>query len=284
MGLGRRTLSARKSVLFVVFRYAVVVAILVLGLCVAAGAICSTNPSETELSAREAREQIDQINASIELQRVIQRTSLGEAPAELVRKKAVNEDVCAWLVVPGTLVSLPIAQRVDDNSYYLDHDVGGEENSLGCAYITSVNSPFFIDPVTVVYGHSFSDVTDVMMGTLSMLGEKGFFDAHDSFAIVLEDRVLTYRIANVCGFVSDNILDYLAGGDESRLNYYMSSAIAPGIDKRFERDVGKVGYPGSRIVHLSTCVIPNKDEGRFVVTGVLVGEEMLLTEGGNVHE
>lgn len=284
MGVGRRVRSARKSVLSAVFVYAAVVAIFILGSCGVAGVICSMNSSEIELSARKAQEQTDQINASIELQRAIQKTSLDEAPAELVRKKSANKDVCAWLVVPDTLVSLPIAQRVHDDSYYLNHDVGGEENSLGCAYITSANSPYFIDPVTVVYGHSFSDVTDVMMGTLSMLGEKGFFDAHDSFAIVLEDRVLTYRIANVCGFVGDNILDYLAGGDESRLNYYMSSAIAPGIDKRFERDVGKVGYPESRIVHLSTCVVPNKDEGRFVVTGILVEEEMLSTESESIYE
>ena len=50
--------------------------------------------------------------------------------------RKTNPDVVAWLIVPGTEISTPVVQaRQDDPTYYLGHDVYGEPNVAGCAYV-----------------------------------------------------------------------------------------------------------------------------------------------------
>lgn len=204
-------------------------------------------------------------------QRSAQDVAEGEIPARLAEAMGTNPDVCAWVDVPGTNVSLPVAyDRLGDERYsYGAYD--GSNDTFGTLFIQRSSSPYFITPVTIIYGHAFEDVPDVMLGQLHLFEDKGFFDAHDEFHVHLSDRTLVYRIASVAMFNGINIPDYLETGGLELLQEYAELALDP-CDDGLSRDVGPVDMSRDRIVQFSTCTIPATAEYRYIVTGVLVEE------------
>lgn len=85
-------------------------------------------------------------------QRGLQSTVAERVPEALEGAMAANPDVAAWLYVPGTSVSVPVA--VSGGDFYLDHDPLGNPSPIGCAFASSPGGAFG-GAVTVVYGHSF---------------------------------------------------------------------------------------------------------------------------------
>lgn len=196
-----------------------------------------------------------------------------DVAAALADAQAANPDVIAWLVVPGTNVSLPVACRSDDDAYYAVHDASGAFSPLGAAYIESASSSGFDDPVTVVYGHAFFDA-QVMFTQLHLFGDEGFFDTHDEFSLHLPGRVLTYRVASAYVMSDVRIPSLFDPGDPAQVQAYFNVAVDPGVSGALSRDEpAPDALAGGRVVQLSTCLVPYDPARRFVVTGVLVGEE-----------
>ena len=50
-----------------------------------------------------------------------------EIPIDFAALQQQNPDVYAWIQVPGTEVDYPILQSSNDNTYYLNHTIDGEE-------------------------------------------------------------------------------------------------------------------------------------------------------------
>ena len=48
-----------------------------------------------------------------------------EIPIDFKKLWKENEDIYAWITIPGTLVDYPIVQHPEDDLYYLDHTVEG---------------------------------------------------------------------------------------------------------------------------------------------------------------
>ena len=53
------------------------------------------------------------------------------SPVDFDAAWAVNEDVIAWLYIPGIELSYPILMDPDDNTFYLTHDAEGNSSSAG---------------------------------------------------------------------------------------------------------------------------------------------------------
>lgn len=98
--------------------------------------------------------------------------------------KAINEDVYAWIKVPGTNIDYPILQNADEeDDYYLNRTMDGQVGLPGCIYTEKYNSTGFNDPVTVVYGHTLHDGT--MFSELKKYTDKTFFDEHPDIYIYI---------------------------------------------------------------------------------------------------
>ncbi len=66
--------------------------------------------------------------------------------------KAVNEDIIAWLEVPGTVIDYPLVRGVD-NAFYLDHNEGKAYSQYGAIFTDMSNPDDFSAPLMVAYGH-----------------------------------------------------------------------------------------------------------------------------------
>ena len=84
-----------------------------------------------------------------------------------------NPDVFAWLTVEGTRIDYPVAQHSRDDTYYLSHNIDGEETYYGAIFTELVNKKTFEDPVTIIYGHAMLD--DSMFGSLDYFAKPAFF-------------------------------------------------------------------------------------------------------------
>ena len=67
--------------------------------------------------------------------------------------KAENQDIVAWIYVPGCDISFPVVQT-KDNQYYLNHTVGGEYNDRGSIFLDANANGQFQDDNSIIYGHS----------------------------------------------------------------------------------------------------------------------------------
>ena len=61
-----------------------------------------------------------------------------------------NEDIYAWIVVPGTQVDYPLLQSGTDN-YYLDYNLDHSKGYPGCIYTNQCNRKDFSDYNTVLF-------------------------------------------------------------------------------------------------------------------------------------
>ena len=80
-----------------------------------------------------------------------------EIPIDFASLKETNPDIYAWIEIPDTNVNYPIVQSADDDSYYLNHTIDGQEGYPGSIYTEKVNAKDFSDFNTVIYGHDMKD-------------------------------------------------------------------------------------------------------------------------------
>ena len=106
-----------------------------------------------------------------------------------------NEDVCAWLSIPGTELSLPVLQsRNGDDEYYLTHTANGREDGLGCLFIQQrYNSRDFTDPVTVIYGRRGSK-GELFAPLQKLYSENSSLQSCGEIYVQTSERELRYQV------------------------------------------------------------------------------------------
>ena len=86
---------------------------------------------------------------------------------------AFNPETVGFLMLGD--ISLPVVQRLNDNTFYLEHDFEGSESKAGSLFLDCVNRLYPADKVLYVYGHNmkngamFGNLTD--FSRLSVLKE-----------------------------------------------------------------------------------------------------------------
>ena len=182
--------------------------------------------------------------------------------------KAENQDVYAWLYVPGTLVDYPVLQHPDEMDYYLDRNMDLSEGFPGCLYTDYINSKDFTDTNTVIYGHNMYD--NLMFTTLHWFEGREFFEEHPYFYIYTPNGNFAYEIfAAYVGSNLHQLLSYSYASDTAIQMYFDEIWTYRDVGNHFRYDVELT--PKNRIVTLSTCV--DQDHGhRYLVQGVLLDE------------
>lgn len=150
--------------------------------------IASTQGETNETDEQKAVEEL------VEKQKEAQSIGEDEVPEAFEKAVAVNKDIIAWLYVPGTNVTVPIAYRDGDGKYYRLHDATGASSPIGASFLSQGNSSDFSDDVSVVYGHTYNDTSELIC-----FAELHFFSCRISSmkAIHSISTLLTARCLNM---------------------------------------------------------------------------------------
>lgn len=73
-----------------------------------------------------------------------------------------------WIIVSGTKIDYPVVYKAGDNSYYLQHDIYGNESAHGSIFYDGSREPFSAH-TTTLYGHCMKDKS--MFATLHYFRE-----------------------------------------------------------------------------------------------------------------
>lgn len=115
--------------------------------------------------------------------------------------KAANPNINAWILVPGTGISYPVVQAMDNN-YYLNHSFNGAYNRLGAVFLDCTQNPDYQNQNSIIYAHT-ADVGG-MFTNLKDFNDLEFFNAHPYFWLLTPSQ--NYRCT---------INAFYAGSDDS---------------------------------------------------------------------
>lgn len=180
--------------------------------------------------------------------------------------RSENEDIYAWIYIPGTNVDYPIVQHPDIKSYYLTHNYDHSEGYPGCIYVQNVNKKDWSDPNTVIYGHNMNNGS--MFNTLHYFEDAVFFDEHQFIYIYTPEANKVYEVFASYPFSDDDLMvcfDYST--PDALLGYFNSIWTNRSMTSHFRESV--VLDENSRIISLSTC-IGGEPEMRYLVQAVLL--------------
>ncbi len=119
-----------------------------------------------------------------------------------------SQDVCAWLSIPQTDISYPVAQSKTNDAFYLKRALDGSYSINGTLFTEHLyNSTDFEDPVTAIYGHDMK--SGAMFGLLQeQYSDKETFEAHREIIVYCPDKELHYEVFAAVPYSKRHILHY----------------------------------------------------------------------------
>ena len=179
-----------------------------------------------------------------------------------------NEDIYAWIVVPGTMIDYPVLQSETDN-YYLDYNLDHSKGYPGCIYTNKCNAKDFSDYNTVLYGHNMRKGT--MFGSLHRYEDREFFDIYQEIFVYTPDRRLTYEVKEIVKFSDVYIPAQYPVEEKEGRDAFLEATLAYTDDpvSYFKDDVEVLEE--DKLITLSTCVSGERHR-RYLLIGVLKEE------------
>lgn len=105
--------------------------------------------------------------------------------------KSQNEDIIAWIDIPGTVISYPVVQTMDDE-YYLHHTITKEANDYGAIFLSSMNRKDFTDSHSIIYGHNMRDGT--MFAGVNDYEERHVYESSPYIHIYTQRELIVYQV------------------------------------------------------------------------------------------
>lgn len=110
-----------------------------------------------------------------------------------------NDDIFAWLYIPGTEIDCPVLQDNQSDDFYSNHDAFGESSSKGAVYIELANLNTLCDFNTVLHGNApkkpnARNAASYPFADLYRFADPAFFDEHETIQLYLDGNHLTYEI------------------------------------------------------------------------------------------
>ena len=103
-----------------------------------------------------------------------------------------NEDIYAWLEVPGTAISYPVLQHVLDDEYYLEHNLDHSEGRPGVIYSERSSAKDFSGYINILYGHNMRNGT--MFADLHKYEDSAFMEENCLVYVYTPEHIFTYEI------------------------------------------------------------------------------------------
>lgn len=195
---------------------------------------------------------------------------LPENPVNFEELTSLNSDLYAWIRIPGTVIDYPVAQSsYEDDNYYLHHNYLGNYEFAGTIYSQRHNTKFFIDRVTVLYGHNM--LNGSMFASLHNFSDPDFFEENQYIYIYTDGHILTYQIFAAYEYDNRHILNSFEFHDDEVYSQYLYDCLHPHSTNSIVREGVELDIE-DRIITLSTCTNYNSNL-RFLVQGVLISDE-----------
>ncbi len=177
--------------------------------------------------------------------------------------RKINDDIYAWIEIPGTNVSYPVAQNADDDLFYLRRGVDKTYYSSGTIFSQRYNTTTLEDPMTVLYGHT--NKIGTMFTELNNFADAIFFDENRYIYIYTPGEVYEYTIFAAYPHSNDHLLLCNDFSNPQQFDAYFAG-LTDAINSNYRREL----FPssGDKVLTLSTCYL-NNDLQRFLVQGVL---------------
>ncbi len=186
-----------------------------------------------------------------------------------------NEDMGAWLQIPGTEIDYPVMWTPEDEEYYLYRGFDGSENKNGSLILDTDSC---LNPLTtnlIIHGHNMK--SGAMFGCLTDYEDESYYQEHKDIILYTEECQRNYEVIAVFRSQvfrkSDDVFKFYnffqADTQEEFDDFYNN------IKEMSLYDTGVTAEFGDRFITLSTCVY-HVETGRFVVVAKEVG-------GGNTY-
>lgn len=201
---------------------------------------------------------------NVDEETTVSRTYEG-CPVDFDAMWKVNQDVYAWITVPGTVIDYPILQHATDNTYYLNYNIDGSYGYPGCIYTENMNSKEFTDNNTVIYGHNMKNGT--MFAGLHKFEDASFFNEHTEVVIYTPEKELNYTI--FAAYIYDDrhlLYSFNFAEKEVYANYLTDIQNMRSMNANIREDITVTAE--DKIVTLVTCMA-NQPEKRLLVQAVL---------------
>lgn len=233
------------------------------------GAVYTGYNIYSEYAARMEQENLSRIAVTTE---AVTEKDSAENPIDFNALKAKNEDIYAWIKVPGTKVDYPVVQSLQSDEFYLKRSATDKSwVSSGAIYTEMVNTRTFEDRVTLIYGHN--GYGDTMFTTLHKFEKADFFNEHEFFYIYTPKSKLTYQIISAFKYDNRHIMNSFDFLDNNVFLDFENMLLNPvSSNKNVRENIDKQLTINDNIVVLSTC-ITNQSSNRYLVCGVLIKDE-----------
>lgn len=187
-------------------------------------------------------------------------------PVDFAGLWKVNQDVYAWITIPGTVIDYPILQHTTDNTYYLNYNIDGSYGYPGCIYTENLNAKDFTDNNTVIYGHNMKNGT--MFAGLHKFEDASFFEKHKEIIIYTPEKKLNYTIFAAYVYDDRHLLYSFNFADKAvYTNYLNEIQNMRSMNANIRKDVTVTNQ--NKIITLVTC-IGKRPNNRLLVQAVLL--------------
>lgn len=173
----------------------------------------------------------------------------------------LNPETVGFLRIDD-VVSLPVVQKENDNSFYLTHNFEQAEASEGALFLDGMNRLSPEDDCLIIYGHNMHNGT--MFGEIEHYSEVDFLKSHPLvyFDTLYENRVYVPIAAFPASMNPDsgNYFDVRQiAFDKNSFDLFLMR-----LKSRSVLDIPADAYYGDRLLLLVTCDY-TKDDGRFIL-------------------
>lgn len=156
------------------------------------------------------------------------------SPVDFAALRSVNEDIYAWLYIPGTEINQPVLQRSEDSSYYLIHDSSGRKDQGGAVFTESAyNHKDFSDPAAVIYAKN--DLFGSLQTSYSSLAG---VEEYDEIIIYLPEKEIRYQVFAATPFRGYHLLYYFHfGSAEHRQKFFRLAGSIKAVDANWNKEI-----------------------------------------------
>ncbi len=189
---------------------------------------------------------------------------------EFAHLRLKNREICAWLLVPGCELDVPVVCGSDD-AYYLSHNAFGEERIYGSIFAPCDTPEDFSEQHVILYGHNMRDGT--MFGGLKKYRDVAFEEEYPYLYLYLPGEAWRYRIFSVEETHAESDVYRTGNWKETDWDTWVQERKEKSLIscENFETKIQKV-------LTLSTCIGDGSSPERLAVHAAV--EEIFTTASG----
>ena len=221
------------------------------------------NDWKYRISNKVKNDSIRELATSVEVEDPLDRI------IDFEKLKAINEDIKAWIYIPGTKVDYPILVG-DSNEEYLYKDINKDYTPLGSLFTFSGTN--FTKGNTFIFGHNMA--SSQMFGELRKYLSADFLEEHRYFYLYTERKVMKCDIFSI--FIANETDNIFSGEYELGTAEYIDLLSELSNRNKYGNSLEKkiIEYSTTQVFNLITCYGGEGTPDRLLVNGMVVEEKI----------